>query len=325
MDSFDFSTLLTTKTMRKKIYFSLILFLLFYSDSFSQMKRDVIATNKIKATTTYISENKNERGKKRSRKLYDKKGNNIEFIFYDKNEQLEKSKEVCEYNNNNDLVNRKELDTLGGVESEFIYIYLNNKLITEKEIQNDYGRKSFKTTTKYFYDKKGILIKEEYKKRDFNIKNGRKKSKVIYSNNQKGNPVEKININADGSIYNKWVNVYDENENVIKTTVYYPLTKYGGTLHGQFKLKDSWEYKYDKTNNKIEEINYDENGNLISRTIINYDENGNEIERIEFGVTGTIISRTTTTINNTGKEIKSETYNSGRGTYFASFEYEYYE
>lgn len=86
-------------------------------------------------------------------------------------------------------------------------------------------------------------------------------------------------------IRNKNVYEYDENNQLICFSSYSMRTVDNST----FELMDKTEYKYDKNGNCIETINYDENGNLQSKMVVEYNENEIPIKIEDYDENGEIL------------------------------------
>ena len=98
-------------------------------------------------------------------------------------------------------------------------------------------------------------------------------NKNVYKFNLRGDVVERVDYNRDGSLNWKELIKYDSQGNKIEWISY----KDDGSLNYKYL------YKYDSQGNKIEEASYNDDGSLSSKYLINkYDSQGNMIEKIRY-------------------------------------------
>lgn len=81
---------------------------------------------------------------------------------------------------------------------------------------------------------------------------------------------------------------YDESDNVIKSSGY----KFSYTADENKTIPYTYEYKYDKFNNMVEEIVYDTAGNVSERYEYKYDKFNNGTEVVEYDADGSVVSQT---------------------------------
>ena len=105
------------------------------------------------------------------------------------------------------------------------------------------------------YDEKGNIIEENYYDSDGNLS-----SKDTYEYDEKGNNIEKNNYDSDGSLNSKTTYKYDEKGNMIEYNT-----------DGRFGEKYTYKYEYDKNNNWIQQVTYEDNKPIqITERIIEY-------------------------------------------------------
>lgn len=127
------------------------------------------------------------------------------------------------------------------------------------------------------------------------IINPLKKVKYIYDN--KGNPIEKTEYNNDGLLKSKNIYKYDNDKKVIEEIENNLKINYEynnrGKLERGYSNVGSTEYKYDKNDYLIEEIDYSKDGNKSGKRTYSY-EKGKLKELCEYSGKETIQSKKTT-------------------------------
>ena len=105
------------------------------------------------------------------------------------------------------------------------------------------------------YDEKGNKIEENHYDSDGNLS-----SKDTYEYDEKGNNIERNWYDSDGSLNYKYTYKYDEKGNMIEYNT-----------DGRFGEKYTYKYEYDKNNNWIQQVTYEDNKPIqITERIIEY-------------------------------------------------------
>ena len=136
--------------------------------------------------------------------------------------------------------------------------------------RNLYGDVDSVTITNYkFTDKFGELVKDRIINKD------------VYKFNLRGDVVEMIGYNSDGSLMGKILHKYDSQGNMIEEASY----------NGDGSLREKSLYKYDSQGNKIEEARYNGDGSLDYKYLYKYDSQGNKIECISYYDDGSLCEK----------------------------------
>jgi hypothetical protein len=85
---------------------------------------------------------------------------------------------------------------------------------------------------------------------------------------QKGNMIEKNELDSDGSLLKKEIFKYNDELKMIESNVFY----------SDGSLKEKIAYKYDEKSNKVQMSSYDSDGSLIMKHTYMYDKKGNMSE-----------------------------------------------
>ena len=133
--------------------------------------------------------------------------------------------------------------------------------------RNLYGDVDSVTITNYkLTDKFGELVKDRIINKD------------VYKFNLRGDVVEMIGYNSDGSLMGKILHKYDSQGNMIESTGYY----------SDGSLMEKYLYKYDSQGNMIEEARYNSDGSLDYKYLYKYDSQGNNIEKARYNSDGSL-------------------------------------
>ena len=187
---------------------------------------------------------------------YDENGNNIEECHYE--DGILSKKHTYKYDENgNNIQKRRYYYKNGKFNSKSSYTYKydeNGNNIEECHYLTD-GKIDYKTT--YKYDEKGNKI--EICRYDYDNLS----YKYTYKYDEKGNNIEKNKYYSSGNLNYKSTYKYDENGNKIEENSY-------DFIH-RFDYKDTYKYEYDKNNNWIQQVTYENNKpTQIKERIIEY-------------------------------------------------------
>lgn len=126
----------------------------------------------------------------------------------------------------------------------------------EENHYNSDGSLDYKVT--YKYDENGNKIEG-----NIYFSNGKLDKKVTYKYDEKGNIIELNGYNSDGSLLYKYTYKYDKKENIIEKNRY--------NSNGSLDEKYTYKYEYDKNNNWIQQVVYENNKPIgIKERIIEY-------------------------------------------------------
>ena len=157
------------------------------------------------------------------------------------------------YNEKGNKIEDNFYDSDGNLSSKDTYEYDEKGNNIEKNNYDSDGSLNSKTT--YKYDKKGNKIEDNSYDSD-----GSLNSKTTYKYDEKGNNIEKNNYDSDGSLNSKTTYKYDEKGNMIEYNT-----------DGRFGEKYTYKYEYDKNNNWIQQVTYEDNKPIqITERIIEY-------------------------------------------------------
>ena len=160
------------------------------------------------------------------------------FTIYD-----EKGNKIEEYHYDED----------GNLSSKDTYEYDEKGNNIERNWYDSDGRLGYKLI--YKYNEKGNIIEENYYD-----SNGSLSYKTTYKYDKKGNKIEDNSYDSDGSLNSKTTYKYDEKGNMIEYNT-----------DGRFGEKYTYKYEYDKNNNWIQQVTYEDNKPIqITERIIEY-------------------------------------------------------
>jgi hypothetical protein len=166
----------------------------------------------------------------------------------------------------------KAVDKFGEIQKGYI-MYTYNFFFNDKGNEIEWNKYETEGGSSYITNKwickcnkKGDRIEEIHYNPD-----GSLGEKFTFKYDDKGNQIEKSWYNSkcnNGSLYFKFTYKYDNKENQIEENCYYP----------DGNLFDKWFYKYNDHGNMIEDSYHNPNGSLIYKDIYMYDDYGNMIE-----------------------------------------------
>ena len=177
--------------------------------------------------------------------------------------QSEKKNDLTEENLKGKVKSIKEttykaVDKFGQIEkgdvlNNYFNIYNEKGNKIEDNFYDSDGNLSSKDT--YEYDEKGNNIEKNNYDSD-----GSLNSKTTYKYDKKGNKIEDNSYDSDGSLNSKTTYKYDEKGNMIEYNT-----------DGRFGEKYTYKYEYDKNNNWIQQVTYEDNKPIqITERIIEY-------------------------------------------------------
>jgi hypothetical protein len=163
--------------------------------------------------------------------------------------------------------------------SNYVVTKYNNK----KQMVESYYilNKRLKSKSLYKYDDKGLMICQDFyfwgnldtrTKYSYNDKGFMTEMKIYYMNqkmdsntykyqyDEKGNCIDEKQINSTGKLDFHSVKEYNENREIISWT----------HLNSEGKVKSKTQYVYNKTEDKIEQIEYDENEKITRHHKMEY-------------------------------------------------------
>lgn len=224
--------------------------------------------------------------------IFNEMGNFTERI-YSKNGKID-SKRTYIYNNQRNIIDKKEYDSDGNLKLQTTYDYdeKGNKIE-----ENTFGRFETKKTT-YKYDDKGREV-ESLITFSFQGIDGSVELRITKEYDQKGNVIEEKNYNNRNQLSNRNIFTYDERGNRIKE------------IFIDLNTNESEEkniYTYDKNNKKIEIQKYISK-NLSEKTTIKYDEKGNILEEHIIDFNRNTLFKIVYKNNKIGNPIKKIYYN----------------
>ncbi len=163
--------------------------------------------------------------------------------------------------------------------SIIIFVALFVQSFSNKKVENDRTKENLKANVKsyseYYYEAVESLG---------NIEKGTGNLYEQVGYDEKGNRIESINYNSDGSLLSKETFKYDEKGNRIESIKY----------NSDLSLNSKATYKYDKKGNVIES-NYRDSTSYESKETFKYefDKQGNWVQKICFvnGIPNSILER----------------------------------
>lgn len=239
--------------------------------------------------------------------IFNEMGNFNERI-YSKNGKID-SKQTYIYNNQRNIIDKKEYDSDGNLKLQTTYDYdeKGNKIE-----ENTFGRFETKKTT-YKYDDKGREV-ESLITFSFQGIDGSVELRITKEYDQKGNVIEEKNYNNRNQLSNRNIFTYDERGNRIKE------------IFIDLNTNESEEkniYTYDKNNKKIEIQKYISK-NLSEKTTIKYDEKGNILEEHIIDFNRNTLFKIVYKNNKIGNPIEKIYYNNEIPYLIEEIEIEYY-
>jgi len=243
----------------------------------------VACSNDLKKSKTYLQE-ENLKGNVKKYKEW-----NYSLTEDKKFELLYVSEHSIDHNGNRFLVEEYSPKMIFDSKCNFEHDERNN--VTSLTNYDENGK--VKSTSKLLYDNHNSRIEHILKSKTFDLD-----SKYSYTYDENGNPIQEIFYSEDGTVYSKDDNSFDEKGNLVKAISFRKDTlhvtmnfKYdvNGNLIERKDVKPDgsldrhYKKKYDSKNNLIEEIYYDWQGEISSKTNYDYksfDDKGNWLEKL---------------------------------------------
>jgi hypothetical protein len=142
----------------------------------------------------------------------------------------------------------------------------------------------------------------------------RKDSYISFDKN--GNVLLKEEFKKDGSIKHKELNKFDAKGNIIEEIVFETADKKSVKNYKK-------TYKYDVSDNKIEENEFDDKGLLLKKVTFSYNTSGDKLTETEFNAVGKQIKKAVFTYDSKGfKASKKEYDENNQLTSTRNFQYE---
>tara|TARA_B100000029_G_C17521766_1_gene940176 strand:+ start:439 stop:1452 length:1014 start_codon:yes stop_codon:yes gene_type:complete len=180
--------------------------------------------------------------------LYDSNNNMIEENYYLSNGEID-YKIKTEYDSNNNEIEKTHYNSDGSIYFKLTLSYdIDNNLV---ELLNHTNNKIY-AHYNYKYDTNNNRI-ETFNKIDLGESLN---SKELMKYNSENKLIQHTLLDSYGEVKEIFYNRYDSNQNLIK--------KYATDKNGNPKIFwGRYEYKYDKNNNQIEEIKYDDQDLIV--------------------------------------------------------------
>lgn len=177
------------------------------------------------------------------------------------------SKEIYHYDKKNRVIEREEWNYYRKEwqKAKSIYQYNNKGLVTKVRYKEPKGAKVL-----YIYDKTDNIIEEKLFRENDSIAQKR----VTYKYDSNNNMIERIEYSGE-VVFNRRTFQYDKHKNIIAEKVYgYSMDD----LHGKFA------YKYNKKNQRIEEITYSttDTTDISHKNFYSYDKKGKILKNKQY-------------------------------------------
>lgn len=203
--------------------------------------------------------------------VFNEKGQLIKESRFNSKGNLE-WKAINKYDVHGNVIERDVYNPVGYLLSKKISAFdAKGKLIGSKEFDADENLLSKETSS---FDSDGNQILVTYK-----LTKGNSIKTVERVFDQRNRNIENSYF-TNGSLESKDIRGYDSIENCIEFTEFYPLRNEQNTIR----------YRYDKQNNKIEEVS-SRNNLVTSRSLSRYDKKNNLVETSTYGVMGNLITQ----------------------------------
>lgn len=223
---------------------------------------------------------------------YDLKGNILDSIVYSSNKISLHEKYT--YNENNELIMRVLLDSLGAA------VQKSERLLNDKGLESGfimYHMDSIYYQQEREYNEKDELIRLiEFDANALNA--GVSKLVSEYAYNEKGKLLSQTELNHSGDVLSKISYTYDSDGNKTSISNYNSL----GDLQGKTLLKT-----YENGNCKLIE-KYDAFDSLYAFYKYEYNSQGEETKNVIFNGIGQVIRQSNTTIDKNGNKVLFEIY-----------------
>lgn len=119
-----------------------------------------------------------------------------------------------------------------------------------------------------------------------------------------GNMTMKAEYYRDGTIKKKETATFDSKGNKLDETFFEPKT--AGEKTDKY---ERFTYKYDEDENKIEEVEYDASGKVLSKKASSYNSYGHKIAEVTFDGNGKATKKSTYLYNSKGLRVEKKDYN----------------
>lgn len=181
------------------------------------------------------------------------------------------------FNEKGYLIEREDYTPNGLLSSKLVYKYDENGNYKEK--QNEDFTNNFNEKSIYHYEEKNMIEISKYRPKSWIIA-----SKRISIFDERKNVVEKQYYDLNGTLFSKSIYRYDENDNPIEWIMY--------RGRNELTLDSKMVYEYDEQGNHIEFRQYDKDENLFGRLLFKHNENKDVVEEIWYNEEGKIYSKT---------------------------------
>jgi len=119
-----------------------------------------------------------------------------------------------------------------------------------------------------------------------------------------GNITEKTDYNRDGTIKKKETAVFDSNGNKIGETLFDLKTP-----ADKIDKNEKFTYKYDMEDNKIEEVEYDGSGKVLTKKLSSYNSYNQKTVEVTYDGNGKITKKSVYLYNSKGLRVEKKDYN----------------
>lgn len=134
---------------------------------------------------------------------------------------------------------------------------------------------------------------------------------------------ERTEYNRDGTVKRKETATYDKNGNKLEESLVEKKKDGKDGKEGESKFMRK-SYKYNANEDKIEEVEYDENGKVIKKLAMNYNTAGNKTLEVEYDTAGKIVKKILFTYNAGGLKVNRKEYVNEVLEKEKKYEYQYY-
>ncbi|GAA3589237.1 hypothetical protein GCM10022396_03190 [Flavivirga amylovorans] len=219
----------------------------------------------------------------------------IKTNMYDIEEGKEElyEKEIITFNIKGFKIDESSYNADGSIDYTIKYAYDDHNNLIEKRQYSPEDNDI--ETEKYLYDKSNNLIEEK------NYENEKLDSKIVYEYDTHGNRVKKTNFDSKNRKRSYELYLYDANGNRV-----------GEQHYNSGKLKTKAVYKFDKNNDKVQQLRYNSKNELEFKTFYAYDDAHKLIEvKSYYGVRNNnkFAKKNTFVYNSQGKKSEVLKYN----------------
>jgi uncharacterized lipoprotein NlpE involved in copper resistance len=135
---------------------------------------------------------------------------------------------------------------------------------------------------------------------------------------KEGNTIEKIEYNKDGSIKKRETAVYDSKGNLIEETKFESKSDKESKDNSTKKVT----YKYNASNDKIEEVFMDADGIITKKIVYTYNRNGDKTVELTMDASSKVLKKSIYTYDAKGLKFERKNYN-GENVLESIKKYEY--